>query len=43
MLNNDPSKDILTPETYECYLKLQNEFDRCDKVIDLKISLSWII
>ena len=43
MLNNDPSIDILTPETCEGYLTWQNELDKCDKVMDLKISLSWIM
>lgn len=42
-LNNDPSKDILTPETCEGYLTWQKELDKCDKVMDLKINLSWIM
>lgn len=43
MLNNEPSKDILISETFEGYFKWQKEFDRHDKVMDLKISFYWII
>lgn len=43
MLTNPHPKDVPTPGTSEYYLKWQKGLDRCDKVMDLKRRLSWII